>query len=95
MNPSHPMSSRWFAWRIWSRNLWIPILAHFFFNGIQVAGQYFAGDALDAIDATQTEQPYWVAGVGSLFLVILVGYYIKRYFALPEQQEGAENEQTI
>ena len=80
---------------LWSKNLWIPILAHFFFNGIQVAGQYFAGDALEAIDATQTEQPYWVAGAGSLFLVFLIGYYIQRYFALPGQQEGAENEQTI
>jgi len=80
---------------LWSKNLWIPILAHFFFNGIQVAGQYFAGDALDAIDATQTEQPYWIAGAGSLFLVLLVGYYIQRYFALPEQQEGAENEHSI
>ncbi|MFT6149733.1 MAG: membrane protease YdiL (CAAX protease family) [Saprospiraceae bacterium] len=26
---------------LWSRNLWIPILAHFVFNGSQVLGKYF------------------------------------------------------
>jgi|APTNR8051073442_1049403.scaffolds.fasta_scaffold00134_57 membrane protease YdiL (CAAX protease family) len=80
---------------LWSKNLWIPILAHFFFNGIQVAGQFFAGEALEALDTTQTDQPYWAAGIGSLILIFWIGYYFHRYFALPEKQEKVENESVI
>lgn len=80
---------------LWSKNLWIPILAHFFFNGIQVAGQFFAGDALEALDTTQTDQPYWIAGIGSLILIFWIGYYFHRYFALPEKQAEIENEPVI
>ena len=82
---------------LWSKNLWIPILAHFFFNGLQVVGQYFAGETLEAMDTTQTNQPYWLAGISSLILIFWVGYYFQRYFALPDEhhQEGIENEQPI
>jgi len=80
---------------LWSSNLWIPILAHFVFNGVQVVGQYFAADALATMDSPETNQPYWSAAIGSLILIFWVGYYFHRYFALSEKRKRVENEQVL
>ncbi len=80
---------------LWSKNLWIPILAHFFFNGIQVLGQYFAADKLEALDTAQSDNPHWVAGIISLILMIMAGYSIYRYFVLSDNQEDIENEPSL
>ncbi len=61
---------------IWSRSIWVPIIAHFFFNGIQVAGKYFTGIEID--DQGKME-PNWILGLASLTLcVFLVQYLYKK-----------------
>ncbi len=62
----------------WSRSLWLPIIAHFFFNGIQVLLKYLAGDLLDNFDAGEAGNPGWLIGIVSLGLTIMLALHIKR-----------------
>lgn len=53
----------------WTKNLWVPIAAHLFNNGIQVAGQYFFSEKMEAVDIEKDiDLPVW-AVVGSGLLV--------------------------
>lgn len=62
---------------LWTKNLWIPILAHFFFNSIQIVGKYFLGDEMGALEPDKLE-PNWLAGLGSLVFTVLLGWYIQQ-----------------
>jgi membrane protease YdiL (CAAX protease family) len=59
----------------WSKNLWIPILAHFVFNGMQVVGQYFLGDEIEKLELAETTDPNWFLGLASLVLMLVLGYF--------------------
>jgi membrane protease YdiL (CAAX protease family) len=61
----------------WTRNLWIPIIGHFFFNGFQVAGQYFGADQISGTDLEQIEEVHWGFGLVSLILLLAVANFIK------------------
>jgi len=61
----------------WTRNLWVPILAHFVFNGTQVLAQYFYSEEIAALEATEIDNPNWLWGVLSLAGIIFLGYIIK------------------
>lgn len=65
----------------WSRNLWVPIAAHFFFNGIQVVVKYLAGDLLDNYEAGTSGDPGWLLGLASLVLTLGLAMHIKRTMA--------------
>jgi membrane protease YdiL (CAAX protease family) len=73
----------------WSKNLWVPIIAHFFFNGIQVAAKYFFGDLIEGLDEGTVVNPGWLAGIISLGLTIALALYLKR--SLLEQNSEEEN----
>lgn len=60
----------------WTRNLWIPIAAHFVFNGMQVAGQYVAGDKIESLNMEEVQDPKWGAFVFGVALMFGTGYYI-------------------
>ena len=68
----------------WSRNLWVPIAAHFFFNGIQVVVKYLAGDLLDNYEAGTSGDPGWLLGLASLVLTLGLAMHIKRTMAKEE-----------
>ena len=61
----------------WTRNLWIPIIGHFFFNGFQVAGQYFGAGQTSGTDLEQMEEVHWGFGLVSLILLLAVANFIK------------------
>lgn len=63
---------------LWSKNLWIPILAHFFFNGIQIVAKYFESDLIENIEPGEMPEPNWVAGIISLGLSIALIVYLKK-----------------
>ncbi|GJM35562.1 MAG: hypothetical protein DHS20C18_45630 [Saprospiraceae bacterium] len=63
---------------LWTRNLWIPILAHLLFNGFQVVAQYFYGDELEALNLESDTEANWISGLASLVLCILLGRYIQK-----------------
>lgn len=57
----------WLYWR--TRNFWVPVVGHFFNNGIQVFGQYLYGKEMSAIDLEKDVHiPWEFAGI-SLFMV--------------------------
>lgn len=62
----------------WSRSLWLPIIAHFFFNGVQVLLKYLAGDMLDNFEAGNADNPGWLIGLVSLGLTIMLALHIKK-----------------
>lgn len=57
----------WMYWR--TGNFWIPALAHFFNNGLQVVGQYLYGQELSTIDLEQDIDIPWAAALVSAVLV--------------------------
>lgn len=60
----------------WNRSLWIAILAHFIFNGMQIAAQYFLGSKMDAYDPEKMSQPHWLTAIIPLFMLYFVGKWI-------------------
>lgn len=61
---------------IWSRSIWIPIITHFFFNGVQVLGKYAFNIELEN---QETMTPNWLMGIASLALCIfIIRFLIKK-----------------
>lgn len=60
---------------VWTRSLWVPIAAHFVFNGIQILGQYLLGEELITSDTEQALGPNWLSAFFSL-LVVMGGIYL-------------------
>ncbi len=59
----------------WSRSLWIPIIVHLFYNGVQIVAYYSYGEALDEM-AAESEMPNLWLSLISLMLFIIGGWYL-------------------
>jgi hypothetical protein len=56
----------------WTGNLWVPMVAHAFNNGIQVVIIYFTGMDLSKFDEQSTNQLQWwmlPLGVTAMYLI--------------------------
>lgn len=62
----------------WSRNLWIPILIHLFYNGMQIVAYYLYKTEMEDL-AAKTEMPNLLIGFGSFLLLIAVGWYLSQH----------------
>ncbi len=63
----------------WTNNLWVPIIAHFLNNFIQVVLQYLYSKEISELDINEIESvPVWQAAI-SLALVIAIGKYLWDY----------------
>jgi len=61
---------------VWTRNLWIPIIAHFIYNAGQVLLQYFHQQGILGIDLNEIEVvPIWLVGM-SLVGSGILGYFL-------------------
>jgi len=60
----------WLYWR--TRNFWVPVVGHFFNNGIQVLGQYMYGKEMSTIDLEKEVQVPWEFAAISTFMVLVV-----------------------
>ncbi len=70
----------------WTNNLWVPIIAHFFHNGMQVIAQFLFHEQLSSIDLEQIESvPIWTA-LFSLVMVLATGYFIWKNNSSPQTQ---------
>jgi len=59
-----------------TRNLWVPIIAHFANNAMQVAAAYVMQDEFLKLEAA-TENPIsWPLALGSALWVLLLGYFL-------------------
>jgi membrane protease YdiL (CAAX protease family) len=68
----------------WSKNLWVPIFAHFVFNGMQVVGQYLFPEAVENLEKAESMAPNWpLAGI-SLIGVLFLAYYYRQMNQAPE-----------
>ncbi|MDX1910989.1 MAG: CPBP family intramembrane glutamic endopeptidase [Saprospiraceae bacterium] len=57
----------WLFWR--SGNFWVPVICHFFNNGIQVVGQYLYHQKVSTIDLEQDIKVPWEFAAVSAFMV--------------------------
>ncbi len=63
---------------LWTQNLWIPIIAHFFNNAIQILVAYFRTDLLESVKLAQEPTiPLFLMVVSSIF-VLYLGFMIKK-----------------
>lgn len=62
---------------LWTRSLWVPITAHFFINGMQIAGQYIRKNAL--AESTIEEVNWWATGLAVL-LIAGLSYYLYHHY---------------
>lgn len=62
----------------WSRNLWLPIIGHFCFNGIQVLGKWWMGDEIAILDEQQLTPPNLWLTLGALLLMALTGTQLRK-----------------
>lgn len=65
----------WLYWQ--TRNFWVPVIAHFFNNGIQVVVQYVAGDGESVVDMEKDIQVPWFVALLSAGMVWAVMRNIK------------------
>lgn len=66
----------WLYWQ--TRNFWVPVIAHFFNNGIQVAVQYVGGEEHSVVDLEQDIQVPWFVAVLSIALILVTMRLIKK-----------------
>lgn len=69
----------WLYWR--TGNFWVPVVAHFFNNAIQVLGQYLYGKDISSIDLEQDVAIPWYAALASLLLVWGVALQLEKYLS--------------
>lgn len=70
---------------VWSRSLWLPIIAHFTNNAMAVIlynFYYMKGQNTDKIDSLGTDSTLWLGIVSGLAVAIGI-YLIHRYFSKP------------
>lgn len=62
---------------IWTRNLWAPIVAHLFINGIQLTAQYFYRQEVEkTLDEASNGQQSWPIAIFSLICLFAIGMYL-------------------
>lgn len=68
---------------IWFRNIWLPILAHFFNNAWTLTLSYLHQEKLIDLDPEQVGEmiPWWSAAISLLFLI----YYIRLIYQQKEE----------
>lgn len=63
----------------WSGNLWVPIIAHFMNNFLQILAQFLYQKEMSDIDLESVDMiPFW-QWIPSLVLVFTVGYFLHQY----------------
>jgi hypothetical protein len=61
----------------WTRNLWVPILAHLLNNGLQVLVAYFLPEKIDSLDMSQVDNFSGGLTALSLVLCLALGQYLR------------------
>lgn len=72
---------------LWTRSLWVPITAHFFINGMQIAGQYIQKNAL--AESAVGEVNWWATAL-SILLIAGLSYYLYQHYLTKVKPTEAE-----
>lgn len=83
----------------WTRNLWVPIIAHFVINGFQVTAAYFAKDKIAEMKATElaslpVSQMLITAAVSLIFIYLAGNWFHKRRIPLTNSSNSNEDYTT-
>jgi membrane protease YdiL (CAAX protease family) len=62
----------------WTKNLWIPILAHGVNNGVQVLAAYWYPEKMNELEPESMGSSIWISGVISFGLILILARYIKK-----------------
>ncbi|MEZ4983369.1 MAG: type II CAAX endopeptidase family protein [Saprospiraceae bacterium] len=62
----------------WTKNLWIPILAHGVNNGVQVLAAYWYPEKMNELEPESMGSSIWISGVISFGLILFLARYIKK-----------------
>jgi len=73
----------------WSGSLWLPIIAHFFNNAIQVVAQYMYSEEMSNLDLEAIDSVPWWSALMSLILVVGLGYTIWKNNVGAEKESGS------
>lgn len=77
----------------WSKNLWVPIAAHFMNNGFTVFLLYLQQHQVVKADIESTDAMPWYFGLISLLLSLAVLFYLRQQFlSIPEEPEVTPEE---
>jgi hypothetical protein len=60
----------------WTRSLWVPILAHFITNAMQVITQYMTNGKLTENELEHLKTSDWIMGILSFAVTFALGYYL-------------------
>ena len=63
----------------WTRNLWIPVIAHFIINALQVLAKYYYTEQFQKLDINGVSEPKWVVGLLSLCILIVIGHILWKH----------------
>ncbi|MCB0633861.1 MAG: type II CAAX endopeptidase family protein [Saprospiraceae bacterium] len=64
---------------LWTRSLWVPMAAHFVFNGAQIVGHYMIGEELIATEQNKEISANWPAAILSVILLFGLIYLMRRF----------------
>jgi membrane protease YdiL (CAAX protease family) len=62
----------------YTQNLWVPIIAHFFNNGLQVLMDFFYKEEMSSMDIESIESVPWYAALISLIIVCVLIAYLRK-----------------
>lgn len=62
----------------YTQNLWVPIIAHFFNNALQVLMDFFYKEEISSIDIESIDSVPWYAGLISLITVVGLLAYLRK-----------------
>ena len=75
---------------LWTNNLWVPIIAHFFNNGIMVLLSYFNPEMINDIDETPVPDLPWYGIIVSCICIIPLVIYFRNIYRLPNSPDKQE-----
>lgn len=78
---------------LWTGRLWVPILGHFVFNGLQVLGVYWLGVDMAEVDPTTQANPKWYLVLPSLIIFGLLLRWLHNFYQ-SEKAGGADWDET-
>jgi uncharacterized protein len=76
----------WLYWR--TQNFWLPMLAHFFNNGIQVFAQYLYSKGLISVNLEDDMEIPWQFALMSLFMTLVLVRFIHQTVGSAGRQQA-------
>ncbi len=69
----------------WAGSIWIPIIAHFVYNAIQIIAIYLFSNQMSSIDIDQIGKPPFGLIIISIIFVFTLGYYFVQFNSKSEK----------